>query len=280
VHKVSLREDVEKEGSEPPETLKVQLQSGHSLVGLILVRNRNQDGAKHPYLTPETIRSIPNPSFSNDNDACNLTCASLQILNSTRWLNDELVQAMTHIMFSALLSNHKGSQLKIAFRSSLAFVSQFMQRYRHSREYVDLIKKNDYVIYTVNIGNYHWICLCIAMVWKKVFTLDSFNDYDKCKKKANLVIDVLNAHYNEELTWVKLKSPSQDDGCSCGIFSALNASFFLKTILEGSMTENGPDVTNWSKKRFSGGDKAEIRETLRSVIYDVQDGSALLKWIN
>ena len=94
------------------------------------------------------------------------------------------------------------------------------------------------------------------------------------------MIDVLKAHYNEELTWVKLKSPSQDDGCSCGIFSALNASFFLNTILEGSMTENGPDVTNWSKKRFSGGDKAEIRETLRSVIYDVQDGSALLKWIN
>jgi Ulp1 family protease len=77
-----------------------------------------------------------------------------------------------------------------------------------------------------------------------------------------------------------LKSPYQDDGYSCGIFSALNASFFLKTILEGSMTENGPDVTNWSKKRFSDGDKVEIRETLRAVIYDVQDGSALLKWIN
>ena len=280
VHKVSLREDVEKVEGETPEMLKVQLQSGHSLVGLILVRNRKQNEAKNPFLTPETIRSIPNPSMSNDGDACDLTCASLQILNSTRWLNDELVQAMTHIMFSALLSNHKGSQLKIAFRSSLAFVSQFVQRYRHSRKYVDLIKNNDYVIYTVNIGNYHWICLCIAMVWKKVFTLDSFNDYDKCKSKANDVIDVLKAHYNEELTWVRLKSPSQDDGCSCGIFSALNASFFLKTILEGSMTENGPDVKNWSKKRFSGGDKAEIRETLRSVIYDVQDGSALLKWIN
>jgi Ulp1 family protease len=200
--------------------------------------------------------------------------------NSTEWLNDELVQAMTHIMFSALLSNHKGSQLKIAFRSSLAFVSQFMQRCKLSKKYVDLIKKNDYIIYTVNIDNTHWVCLCIAMVWKKVFTLDSFNAYDKCKSKANLVIDVLKAQYNEELTWVKLKSPYQDDGYSCGIFSALNASFFLKTILEGSMTENGPDVTNWSKKRFSDGDKVEIRETLRAVIYDVQDGSALLKWIN
>jgi hypothetical protein len=280
VHKVSLREDGEKEGSEPPETLKVQLQSGHSLVGLILVRNRKQDGAKHPFLTPETIRTFPNPSISNDGDACNLTCTSLQILNSTQWLNDELVQAMTHIMFSALLSNHKGSQLKIAFRSSLTFVTQFMQQYRKRIKYDDLIKKNDYIIYTVNIGNTHWICLCIAIVWKKVFTLDSFNSYDTCKSKANLVIDFLKAHYNEELTWVHLRSPSQADGCSCGIFSALNASFFLKTILEGSMTENGPNVTNWSKKRFSFGDKAEIRETLKAVIYDAQDGSALLKWIN
>jgi hypothetical protein len=60
----------------------------------------------------------------------------------------------------------------------------------------------------------------------------------------------------------------------------MNASFFLKTILEGSFTENGPDVTNWSKKLFSDGDKADIRKCLKNVIYDNQEGSSLLDWIN
>ena len=82
LHKVSHFLEEAKKGEEPlnPIKLRVLLQeSGHSLVGLILIRNNLQTGAKHPFLIPETIRCIHNPTLTTAlSDPCELTCAQLQ----------------------------------------------------------------------------------------------------------------------------------------------------------------------------------------------------------
>jgi len=274
VHKVAHS----KEDSEPSKTLQLKLESGHSLVGLILVRNSNQNSAEHPFLQPETIRSFSNPTSSGD--PCLLTCKNLQKLNNVdAWLDDELVHAMTHIMFRSLLSKHGESTTKIALRSCHAFKTQFERSHTNRKRLTDLISTNQYIIFIVNVGNSHWICICIAMVWKKIFSLDSLYNKDYCAGKVELVIQYLRTHHSVELKWVHLKSPRQKDSVSCGIFCAMNATFFLKSILEGSFTAEGPGDKDWSTKNFCEQDKVSIRENLKEVIYGDQDGSSLLRWI-
>jgi Ulp1 family protease len=116
---------------------------------------------------------------------------------------------------------------------------------------------------------------------KRIFSLDSKNSYTECRDKANLVIEALKKNFDIDLQWVHLRSPSQRDGYSCGIFAALNAAFMLQSILEGSFTEKGPaTLETWSRKVFSEEDKANIRRCAKDVIYGVDDGAALINWIN
>jgi hypothetical protein len=66
-HKVSHSLEKPKKGEEPliPIKLRVLLQeSGHSLVGLILIRNNKQNVSKHPFLKPEVFRCIRNPTLT------------------------------------------------------------------------------------------------------------------------------------------------------------------------------------------------------------------------
>jgi Ulp1 family protease len=118
------------------------------------------------------------------------------------------------------------------------------------------------------------------MVWKKIFSLDSFYNKDYCAGKVELVIQYLRTHHSVDLEWVHLQSPNQKDGFNCGIFCAMNATFFLKSILEDSFTAEGPGDKYWSTKNFCDQDKVSIRENLKDVIYGDQDGSSLLRWIN
>jgi len=286
VHKVSHTLEKNKR----PETLRVVLQeSGHSLVGLILIRNSNQNSAKYLCLNSEIIRSIPNPTNSDNSDACRITCESLRILNGKDWLNDILVQAISHLMFSSLFSKKGRFGMNIRLRSSLDFETFYITLPnskdgcppRRMKSVETMLRNSQYIIYLVNVDNGHWICLCISMESKRIFSLDSMNSYTTCRDKANLVIEALKKNFDIDLQWVHLRSPSQRDGNSCGIFAALNAAFMLQSILEGSFTEEGPaTLEKWSRKEFSEEDKANIRRCAKDVIYGVEDGAALLNWIN
>jgi hypothetical protein len=88
------------------------------------------------------------------------------------------------------------------------------------------------------------------MKWRRIFSLDSKNGYSTWKTKAIEVIRVLRDHFNiDDIEWFNLKSPPQNDDSSCGIFTALNSAFLLKSILEGSFTKDGPaDMKRWRIK--------------------------------
>ena len=274
----------------PPQTLPVVLQkTGQSLVGLILLRNNKQCGAEHPYLIPETIRSIPNPTNSGNSDECNLTCLHLQILNTNIWLDDVLVQAIAHIMFRLLLSNKGTVEVKICLRSSLDYDNLYVSipgrggKYteRGLKKWENMINSNHYIFYIVNVNNGHWICLCISMIHKLIFSMDSQNRKSVGKEKADNVIKVWQDLFKIELKWVHLQSPDQRDGNNCGVFTFLNAAFLLKSILEGSFSCDGPkDIGKWSARVFSQEEKASIRSCAKEVIYGDSDGALLLNWIN
>jgi hypothetical protein len=122
------------------------------------------------------------------------------------------------------------------------------------------------------------------MKWRRIFSLDSKNGYSTCQIKASKVIRVLRDHFNiDDLKWVYLKSPNQKDGTSCGIFTALNSAFLLKSIMEGSFTSDGPapaDMKRWENKNFTEQDKLNIRMCAKEVIYGVKDAASLLKWLD
>ena len=274
----------------PPQTLPLVLpKSGQSLVGLILLRNNKQCSAEHPYLIPETIRSIPNPTNSGNSDECNLTCLHLQILNTNIWLDDVLVQAIAHIMFRLMLSNKGTVGVKICLRSSLDYENLYESIPGRGGEYTErglkkwqnMINSNDYIFYIVNVENDHWICLCISMIHKRIFSMDSQNRKSVGKQKADNVIKAWRDQFKIELEWVHLQSPEQRDGSNCGVFTFLNAAFLLKSILEGSFSCDGPkDIGKWSARVFSHQQKASIRSCAKEVIYGDSDGALLLNWIN
>ena len=179
--------------------------------------------------------------------------------------------------------------MNIRLRSSLDFETFYITLLnskdgcppRRMNSVETMLRKSKYIIYLVNVDNYHWICLCISMESRRIFSLDSMNRFDTCRDKANLVIEALKTNFGIDLKWVSLRSPSQMDGSSCGIFAALNAAFMLQSILEGSFKEGGPaTIEKWSMKQFSDGDKANIRKCAKDVIYGVFDGASLLNWIN
>jgi hypothetical protein len=120
------------------------------------------------------------------------------------------------------------------------------------------------------------------MKWRHIFSLDSKNNNSTCQKQASKVIRVLRDHFNIcDIEWVYLKSPHQRDGTSCGIFTALNSAFLLKSILEGSLTSRGPaDMKRWENKNFTEEDKLNIRRCAKDVIYGVKDAASLLEWLD
>jgi hypothetical protein len=290
LHKVSHSLEKAKKGEEPliPIKLRVLLQeSGHSLVGLILIRNNKQSGAKHPFLIPEVIRCIRNPTLTSArSDPCELTCAQLQKLNSNDiWLDDLLVQAIVHLMFSSLLQKRSSDmEMPISLQSSCAYELHCSPDFitKHKAMLQNLFSSSQHIFYIVNEDNFHWICLCLSTKLKRIFSLDSQNGFSTCKSKASKVIRVLREHFDIcDIEWVHLKSPHQRDGTSCGIFTALNSAFLLKSILEGSFTSAGPtDMKEWGDKIFTEADKLNIRMCAKEVIYGVKDAASLLKWLD
>ena len=290
LHKVSYSLEEAKKGEEPlvPIKLRVLLnESGHSLVGLILIRNNKQTGAKHPYLRPEVIRCIHNPTLPSASDPCELTCAELQKLNSNGiWLDDLLVQAIVHLMIRSLLQKKSSDMdMQISLRSSLAYTllcnPEYLAKPLRKASLQKMFSSSQYIFYIVNVDNHHWICLCLSINWKRIFSLDSQNNDSTCQSKASEVIQVLQEHFDiRDIEWVRLKSPYQRDGTSCGIFTALNSAFLLKSILEGSFTSGGPtDMKKWGNKNFTEEDKLSIRRCAKDGIYG-DNAASLLGWLN
>ncbi len=120
------------------------------------------------------------------------------------------------------------------------------------------------------------------MKWKRIFSLDSQNNNSTCQSKASEVIQVLQEYFDiRDIEWVRLKSPHQRDGTSCGIFTALNSAFLLKSILEATVTSDGPtDIEKWGNKFFTEQDKLSIRMCAKDVIYGDKDAASLLKWLD
>ena len=132
-------------------------------------------------MIPETIQRIPNPTFSPNSDVCVLTCADLQKLNSNDiWLDDVLVQAIMHIMFRSLLENGR-SKMQISLQYSLAYHTVYVRINEPGGEYQvkrkaslqKLFTSSQHIFYIVNIENCHWICLCLSMKLKRIFSVDS-----------------------------------------------------------------------------------------------------------
>jgi hypothetical protein len=268
LHKVTHPLEEAKKGEEPLIPIKLQVllqESGHFLVGLILMRNKKQNSAEHPFLRPEVIRCIHNPTLTSAlSDPCELTCAQLQKLNSNDiWLDDLLVQAIVHLMFKSLLQKRSSNlDMQISLESSLAYELLSSGKYSKRRKLSlqKLFSSSQHnIFFIVNVRNNHWICLCLSMKWKRIFSLDSQNIYSTGQSKASEVIRVLRDHFNiRDIEWVYLKSPNQRDGTSCGIFTALNSAFLLKSILEGSFTSGGPapaDMKRWENKIFTEEEK-------------------------
>ncbi len=144
--------------------------------------------------------------------------------------------------------------MQISLRSSLAYTllssRQFLAKPERKVSLQKMFSSSQHIFYIVNVDNYHWICLCLSMKWKRTFSLDSKNGYKDCQSKASEVIQVLQEHFDiPDIEWVRLKSPHQRDGSSCGILTALNSAFLLKPILEGTFTSGGPtDMEKWENK--------------------------------
>ena len=120
------------------------------------------------------------------------------------------------------------------------------------------------------------------MKWKRIFSLDSKNNNITCQSKASEVIRVLRNHFNiDDIEWFNLKSPPQNDDCSCGIFTALNSAFLHKSILEGSFTKDSPThIEQRRNKNFREEDKLSIRTCTKDVIYGDKDVASLLEWLD
>ena len=192
-------------------------------------------------------------------------------------------------MFRSLLENGR-SEMKIILQSSLTYVKDYekinkgeeIYRVKRKASLQKMFSSSQYIFYIVNANSNHWICLCLSMEFKRIFSVDSQNIYSTGQSKANEVIQVLQEHFNiRDIEWVSLKSPDQKDGTSCGIFTALNSAFLLKSILEGTFTSGGPtDMKKWGNKNFTKEDKLNIRRCAKDVIYGDKDAASLLEWLN
>jgi Ulp1 family protease len=191
-------------------------------------------------------------------------------------------------MFRSLLQK-RSSEMQIRLQSSLAYLADY-ERINQGVEYSvkrkaslqEMFSSSQHIFYIVNVDNNHWICLCLSMELQRIFSVDSQNSYNTGQSKASEVIRVLREHFDiRDIEWVRLISPHQRDGYSCGIFTALNSAFLLKSILEGSFTSDGPtDIKKWGNKIFTEEDKLSIRMCAKDVIIGDKDVTTLLDWLN
>lgn len=260
-----------------PKPLVAKYSDGRVLVGLILVRSDHQRSQQEPlYMNPPVLRRI---------DAMAIYCTHLKTLqDSNGWLHDEVVNGLIYLVHNYLQnSSNKSSQSKILLNCSIHY-NTIIAADRFCANYVESFFEYSFFISSVNIADSHWICYCVSTSWQRIFIFDSYNN----KRTASEVGEALCKYYKKyvrlDFEWILLPSRKQGADCvSCGLFTILNATIFLKSITEGSMSPEGPDPSFlkwWSSRLFAEKEKMEMRTNFVNILYEKEGMTSLLKWLD
>ena len=252
------------------------------LVGIILVRNDKQCSADDPqFLNEPIIREI--------NKSC-ITSSMMRTLDDPNaWLIDELVHGTIYLMFDHLLKSSHGfpDGNRIYICSSWNF-DKNIKGGGDDNMSVKLqarFKECDFSLYIINLGDYHWLCACAPMSVslspkdKIIYFLDSMNEKATATHQGQFLVKF----FEDKLQLpgykpILLPSSSQNnDGCTCGLFTILNATIVLKSISQGRFD---PEELQRRKPRdFTSKEKFEMRQSVQRILYGTEVVSSFLKWV-
>ena len=249
---------------------------GRPLVGILLVRNDMQCSADDPqFLNEPIIREI------NKSDITSSMMRTLDDPNA--WLIDELVHGTIYLMFDHLLKSSHGFRIFIC--NSWTFETQIKGGVNMSVKLQARFKECDFNLYIINLGDSHWVCACAPMnesllpKEKKIYFLDSMNENATARQQGQFLVDFFqNKLQLPGYEAILLPSSSQNnDGCTCGLFTILNATIVLKSIFQGRFD---PDVLQLRKPRdFTSAEKFEMRQSVQRILHGTEDVSSFLKWV-
>jgi hypothetical protein len=75
---------------------------------------------------------------------------------------------------------------------------------------------------------------------------------------------------------ILLPSSAQNDDFSCGLFTILNATIVLTSILQGRDLK---ELLRRKPREFSYDEKFALRQSVKSILHGTEDASSLLKWV-
>jgi hypothetical protein len=249
------------------------------LVGIILVRNDMQSDADPRFLAQPIIREI---------NGSNITSSMMRSLDDPgAWLVDELVHGPIYLMFDHLSKSSPGFAHgnKMYICNSWTFEKHINGGYNISPTLQANFKDCDFNLYIINLGNSHWLCACAPMnaslpsKEKKIYFLDSMNDTATATQQGQLLVKF----FKDKLQLpgykpVLLPSSSQNnDGCTCGLFTILNATLILKSISQGSFDPN--ELQRRTPRLFDFKEKFEMRQSVQRILHGTEDVSSFLSWV-
>ena len=249
------------------------------LVGIILVRTNMQSDADPRFLNQPIIREI---------NGSNITSSMMRSLDDPgAWLVDELVHGPIYLMFDHLSKSSPGFAQgnRIYICNSWTFEKHINGGYNTSLTLQANFKDCDFNLYIINLGNYHWLCACAPMnaslpsKEKKIYFLDAMNDTATAKQQGQLLVKF----FEDKLQLpgykpVLLPSSSQNnDGCTCGLFTILNATLVLKSISQGSF--NPHELQGRTPRDFTSKEKFEMRQSVQRILHGTEDVSSFLSWV-
>ena len=249
------------------------------LVGIILVRTNMQSDADPRFLNQPIIREI---------NGSNITSSMMRSLDDPgAWLVDELVHGPIYLMFDHLSKSSPGFAHgnRMYICNSWVFEKHIKGGYNISLTLQANFKDCDFNLYIINLGNYHWLCACAPMnaslpsKEKKIYFLDAMNDTATAKQQGQLLVKF----FEDKLQLpgykpVLLPSSSQNnDGCTCGLFTILNATLVLKSISQGSFDPN--ELQRRTPRIFDFKEKFEMRQSVQRILHGTEDVSSFLSWV-
>ena len=249
------------------------------LVGIILVRTNMQSDADPRFLNEPFIRVI---------NGSNITSSMMRSLDDPRaWLVDELVHGPIYLMFDHLSKSSPGFAHgnRMYICNSWTFEKYINGGYNISLTLQANFKDCDFNLYIINLGNTHWLCACAPMnaslpsKEKKIYFLDSMNDTATAKQQGQLLVKF----FEDKLQLpgykpVLLPSSSQNnDGCTCGLFTILNATLVLKSISQGSFDPN--ELQRRTPRVFDFKEKFQMRQSVKRILHGTEDVSSFLSWV-
>ena len=201
------------------------------------------------------IQSVLSLSSDGDTVVCQIGTDTVQLdsfrtLRETIWLNDEII----HAYMNCLANRDKTRSETLSCRRSHFFKSYFVTKlFRFGYNGVRRWSRNvpggdifslDKVVFPVNLGGVHWVCIVAFMQKKEIEYHDSLG-YRTNDEKENLLRNgekymkaILSYLENEHLRfkkrhmsddhWVllnRLDTPKQDNGNDCGVYTCMTADF-------------------------------------------------------